>query len=54
LLQTLNAMQADGYIYAVIGWVGDAAPFYEKIVGASFIPNGEPKNSVYRNLIAMK
>ena len=53
LLKTLNAMREYGYAYAVIGWVGNAQPFYRKTVGAVPIPGGEPQNSVYRNMINM-
>ena len=51
LLRTLHAMREYGYAYAVIGWVGSAAPFYRDVIGAEFIHGGEPKNSVYSNLI---
>jgi len=51
LIRTLEAMRDYGYGYAIIGWVGDAAPFYEKIVGAQFIPGGTPDNSVYANMV---
>ncbi len=51
LIRTLEAMRDYGYGYAVIGWVGDAAPFYEKTVGAAFIPGGTPDNSVYSNML---
>ncbi len=52
LLHTLHAMRADGYAYAVIGWVGDAETFYHKIVDAVYIPGGTPDNSVYVNMIS--
>ena len=51
LLRTLAAMREKGYGYAVIGWTGEAAAFYEKCAGAFFIPGGEPENTVYRDLI---
>lgn len=53
LRRVLVAMREEGYAYAIIGWVGDAAEFYEKTVGAKYIDGGEPQNSVYRNLIRM-
>lgn len=53
LFRTLEAMREFGYGYAIIGWVGDAAPFYEKTIGAKYIENGEPENSVYSNMIWM-
>ena len=52
LIRTLEAMRDYGYGYAIIGWVDDAAPFYEKTVGAQFIPGGTPDNSVYANMLA--
>ncbi len=53
LVHTLYEMKSDGYAYAVIGWVSDAEQFYRKTVGAEFIPDGTPENSVYSNLISM-
>lgn len=53
LIRTLNAMKEYGYWYAIIGWVSDAENFYRKTVGAEFIQNGTPENSVYSNLIIM-
>ncbi len=53
LIRTLEAMREEGYGYAVIGWVGEQHPFYEKSVGASYIPGGEPEHSVYSRLIKM-
>lgn len=54
LLRTLEAMREYGYAYAIIGWVNDAAPFYRKVVNATYIPGGTPDNSVYSNLIMME
>lgn len=54
LIRTLTAMADAGYGYAIIGWVYGAAGFYGKFVNASFIPGGEPENSVYSNMISMK
>lgn len=51
LLRTLHAMREAGYGYAVIGAVSDAADFYEKILGASFIEGGELQNTVYSQMI---
>ena len=53
LIRTLESMREYGYIYAIIGWVNDAALFYEKTVGAEFIKGGNPENSVYANLVSM-
>lgn len=51
LLRTLAYMRDDGYAYAIIGWVADARPFYEKVVNAVYIPGGTPGNSAYSQLI---
>ncbi len=51
LLKTLHAMREKGYAYAVIGWVGEAAGFYEHTVGAFYIPGGVPSHSAYRDMI---
>lgn len=48
-LSCLHAMWEMGYAYAIIGWVGDARAFYEKICGAEFIPNSHP--GVYKRMI---
>ncbi len=54
LFRTLNAMLDAGYGYAVIGWVGDARPFYQKTVHAIDIPDSDPDRSVYKSRIAAK
>jgi GNAT superfamily N-acetyltransferase len=41
LVATLRAMADEGYMYAVIGWVGPAE-FYARTVGATLIPDSEP------------
>lgn len=51
LLRTLAYMRDDGYVYAIIGWVDDAVRFYEKVIGATFIPCGQPWNSIYSQMI---
>lgn len=48
-LACLHAMWEMGYAYAIIGWVGDARGFYEKICGATFIPDSHP--GVYKRMI---
>ena len=48
LLACLHAMAAQGYGYAIIGWVGPAE-FYTKAVGAIEIEGSEP--GVYRDLL---
>ncbi len=53
LLRTLTAMREFGYGYAIIGWVTDAAAFYSKQVGATYIQGGSPENSVYSDMIFM-
>lgn len=51
LIRTLEHMRDDGYGYAIIGWVDDAAPFYRRVLGAEYIPGGEPWNSVFTNMV---
>ena len=51
LLRALAYMRDEGYAYAIIGWVTYAAPFYEKLMVATFIPGGEPCRSVYSQLV---
>lgn len=41
LLATLHDMRLRGYSYAIIGNVGPVA-FYEKLVGATIIPDSDP------------
>ncbi len=48
-LACLHAMWEMGYAYAIIGWVGDARGFYEKICGAEMIPDSHP--GVYKRMI---
>ena len=48
LLACMHAMYAEGYGYAIIGWVGPAE-FYAKAVGATLIPDSEP--GVYRGML---
>lgn len=48
LLAALHDMSAQGYAYAVIGGVGPA-DFYERVVGATLIPDSEP--GVYRGML---
>ena len=42
LLRCLYAMREEGFAYAIIGWVGDALPFYQRTVGATIIENSHP------------
>ncbi len=42
LLSCLHAMKEEGYAYAIIGWVEDAVPFYEKTVNATVIADSFP------------
>lgn len=51
LLQCLDALQAEGYGYAIIGGVGPQA-FYERAVGATLIPGSEP--GIYRDRISQE
>ena len=49
LFRSLEAMRDQlGYVYAIIGGVGPA-PFYEKCVGATLIPNSTP--GIYRDFL---
>lgn len=48
-LACLHAMWELGYGYAIIGWVGDARGFYEKICDATFIPDSHP--GVYKRMV---
>lgn len=48
ILQCLAAMRADGYAYAVIGWVSSEA-FYTRVCGAITIPESAP--GVYSRMI---
>lgn len=50
LRSCLVALKSAGYAYAVIGWVEDAAAFYEKTAGAAVIENSFP--GIYRNMIS--
>lgn len=51
---TLVGMRENGYGYAVIGWVDDAIAFYEKSIHAFSIPDSEPENTIYQNLISLR
>lgn len=48
LLACLHDMWAQGYGYAIIGGVGPAA-FYERVVGATVIPDSTP--GIYRGML---
>ncbi len=48
LLACLHAMKAQGYAYAIIGWVGPTE-FYSKIVSAVEIEDSEP--GIYRGIL---
>ena len=41
-------MKAEGYGYAIIGWVGPAE-FYAKVSGATVIEDSEP--GIYRRML---
>jgi len=49
LLMSLHEMRNAGYMYGIIGWAGPTA-YYEKVVGATVIPDSEPPGS-YRGLL---
>jgi hypothetical protein len=48
LLASLEALRAQGYAYAIIGWAGPVA-FFEKSVGATLIAGSEP--GIYRGVL---
>ena len=47
----LESMKEKGYAYAIIGFVVEAVPFYEKAVGARIIEGSSVEKSVFWNLI---
>lgn len=49
LLMCLHEMRNAGYMYGIIGWAGPVE-YYEKVVGATVIPDTEPPGS-YRGLL---
>jgi GNAT superfamily N-acetyltransferase len=48
LLACLHAMRQQGFAYAIIGGVGPAE-FYEKVAGATLIPDSTP--GIYKNML---
>lgn len=48
LFHAMEALKASGYVYGVIGGVGPRE-FYEKVIGATEIPNSDP--GVYRDIL---
>jgi GNAT superfamily N-acetyltransferase len=48
LLVGLEALRAQGYAYAIIGWAGPVT-FFEKTVGAKIIENSE--RGIYRGIL---
>ena len=44
----LEALRAQGYAYAIIGWAGPVG-FFEKTVGAKVIENSEP--GIYQGML---
>lgn len=53
LVRALESMRECGYAYAIIGRVDNADTFFKKAVGAEYIKNSNPENSVYSNMIYM-
>lgn len=53
MYECLHAMKEDGYGYAIIGWVDEAIGFYDKTIKYYEIPDSEPKNTLYQNLIGL-
>src|SRR3979490_3106471 len=51
LLASLDALRAQGYAYAIIGWAGPVA-FFERTVSATIIENSEP--GIYRGMLRDK
>ncbi len=47
----LLALKSEGYAYAVVGWVDEAAEFYRKTVGATVIEDSYP--GIYQNMISI-
>jgi len=52
LMKCLLAMREEGYGYAIIGGVGKAKPFYEKICHESSIDDSNP--TVYSRMVGYK
>lgn len=54
LCECFDLMKAEGYGYAIIGWV-DASDckFYEKVADAWYIPNSEPSKTLYSRKIVL-
>lgn len=48
ILEALADMKANGYAYAILGWVGPER-FFERVVGAAVIDGSEP--GLYRGLL---
>jgi GNAT superfamily N-acetyltransferase len=48
ILEALSDMKANGYAYAILGWVGPDK-FFERVVGATVIEGSEP--GLYRGLL---
>ena len=48
ILEALTDMKANGYAYAILGWVGPEK-FFERVVGATIIEGSEP--GIYRGLL---
>lgn len=50
--ECLDAMKCCGYGYAIIGWVDESAcDFYKKVSNAWYIPDTEPRNTLYKRKI---
>lgn len=52
LVKSLQAMYHMGYGYAIIGWVDEAQPFYEKTLKAIAIPDSFP--GIYQRAIGIE
>ena len=52
LVETLQAMAANGYAYGIIGWTNaQVQGFYMKTVGAVFIEGSEPRTGMYNGVL---
>ena len=51
-IETLQAMAAHGYAYAIVGWTStEVQGFYKKTVDAVPIDNSAPRSGMYRGIL---
>lgn len=54
-VETLRNMRAQGYAYAILGWImPQMQPYFHKIVGAQVIDGSVPQNGLYKGLLVDK